>query len=161
MDVEINSSLEQGEVENTQHPLTLKEKKRLVKAVQKLISVPAYLTEVIRILSENGIDTTTEVDFENMETHVQRTLQAFVTENKIPRAGALSLLGDSGDLDDEDYEVATQRDKIHLSRKMREALIDWLMAYRMRFGSTKYRVLPETTIIAMCTSVPLTLEVGK
>ena len=30
---------------------------------------------MIRILSENGIDTTTEVDFESMPTHVQRILQ--------------------------------------------------------------------------------------
>ena len=34
---------------------------------------------MIRILSENGIDTTTEVDFESMPTHVQRILQGIST----------------------------------------------------------------------------------
>ena len=45
-------------------PLTMTEKKNLVKDVQKLIAVPELLTEVIRILSENGIDTSMEVSDE-------------------------------------------------------------------------------------------------
>ena len=45
-----------------------------------------------------------------------------------------------------------------LPRKSGDLLIEWLMAYRKRFGSVKYRVLPETTIIAMSRSVPLTAD---
>ena len=48
-----------------------------------------------------------------------------------------------------------------LSRKMNDALVEWMMAYRKRFGSVKYRVLPETTIIAMAVAMPLTLEVER
>ena len=42
-------------------PLTMTEKKTLVKDVQKLIAVPELLSEVIRILSESGVDTSAEV----------------------------------------------------------------------------------------------------
>ena len=45
-----------------------------------------------------------------------------------------------------------------LPRKSGDLLIEWLMSYRKRFGSVKYRVLPETTIIAMSRSVPLTAD---
>ena len=47
-----------------------------------------------------------------------------------------------------------------MSRKMNDALVEWMLCYRKRFGSVKYRVLPETTIIAMTYAVPLTLEIG-
>ena len=52
------------------HPLTMMEKKTLVKDVQKLIAVPELLTEVIKILSENGIDTSSEVHNTISPTHI-------------------------------------------------------------------------------------------
>jgi len=80
MQTEVTTSFEHQR-EAAQHPLTLAEKKALVKDVQKLITVQEHLDTVVYILKENDIDTTVEVDFESMPTHVQRRLQAFVAEN--------------------------------------------------------------------------------
>lgn len=80
MQTEVTTSFEHQR-EAAQHPLTLAEKKALVKDVQKLIAVQEHLDTVVYILKENEIDTTVEVDFESMPTHVQRRLQAFVAEN--------------------------------------------------------------------------------
>jgi hypothetical protein len=85
MQTEVTSSLE-TQREAAHHPLTLVEKKALVKDIQRLIATPTHLQEVIRILSEAGIDTTAEVDFESMPTHVQRILQAFVVEHTAKKA---------------------------------------------------------------------------
>ena len=73
-----------------------------------------------------------------------------------------------GEEEEEEDEDATQwspgpnqKSSAKLPTKTRGLLIEWLTAYRKRFGgSVKYRVLPESTIIIMATVVPLTLEVG-
>ena len=76
-------------------------------------------------------------------------------------------VGEGGEVREEDEdEDATQwspnqKSSAKLPTKTRGLLIEWLTAYRKRFGgSVKYRVLPESTIIIMATVVPLTIEVG-
>ena len=48
-----------------------------------------------------------------------------------------------------------------LSAAIKVQVNNWLFAYRKRWGSQYFRMLPEATIYAISDSVPLTLEVGR
>ena len=75
------------------------------------------------------------------------------------------LIDSDDDDEDEDggfvKKAKTSSSNRQLSAAVKVMMNNWLFAYRKRWGSQYFRMLPEATIYAISDSVPLTLEVGR